>query len=116
MLLGWGSDAFTQAKDRNSMKLTKEQIVEALKANVCAVTFTKVNGETRTMPCTLREDLVPKYERKKPVVESEETIKVKETSPTLSVWCTDKGAWRSFRVDSVTNVEIDLGIPVADAE
>jgi hypothetical protein len=88
------------------MKLTKEQIVEALKTNVCAVTFTKVNGEVRVMPCTLREDLVPKYERKKPVVESKETIKVKETSPTLSVWCTDKGAWRSFRVDSVTNLEI----------
>jgi hypothetical protein len=106
MLLGWGSDAFTQAKERNGMKLTKEEIVAALKANVCAVTFIKVNGEIRTMPCTLREDLVPKYERKKPVVESEETIKVKETSPTLSVWCTDKGAWRSFRVESVTNLEI----------
>ena len=106
MLLGWGIDAFTESIERNQMKLTKEQIVEALKANVCEVTFTKVNGEIRTMPCTLREDLVPKYERKTPVVESEETIKVKETSPTLSVWCTDKGAWRSFRVDSVTNLEI----------
>jgi hypothetical protein len=106
MLLGWGSDAFTLSKERNCMKLTKEQIVEALKANVCAVTFTKVNGEIRKMPCTLKEDIVPAYERKKPVVESDETIKVKETSPTLSVWCTDKGAWRSFRVDSVTNLEI----------
>jgi hypothetical protein len=94
------------------MSLTREQIVEALKANVCKVTFTKLNGEVREMPCTLREDLVPKYERKTPVVESEETIKVKETSPTLSVWCTDKGAWRSFRVDSVTNLEIELGMPV----
>jgi hypothetical protein len=108
MLLGWGSDAFTLSKERNCMKLTKEQIVEALKANVCDVTFTKVNGETRTMPCTLRADIVPAYERKKPVVESEETIKVKETSPTLSVWCTDKAAWRSFRVDSVTEVNIQV--------
>ena len=106
MLLGWGVDAFTKAKERNQMKLTKEEIVAALKANICEVTFTKVNGEIRKMPCTLKEDIVPKYERKKPVVESEETIKVKETSPTLSVWCTDKAAWRSFRVDSVTNLEI----------
>jgi acyl-ACP thioesterase len=101
MLLGCGSDAFTQAKERNDMKLTKEEIVAALKANVCAVTFTKVNGETRTMPCTLKEDIVPAYERKTPVKEA--TVK---ESATLSVWCTDKGAWRSFRVGSVTNLEI----------
>jgi len=106
MLLGWGGDAFTQAKERNRMKLTKEEIVEALKSNVCAVTFTKVNGEIRTMPCTLKEDIVPAYERKTPVKEA--TVK---ESATLSVWCTDKGAWRSFRVDSVTEVKIDLGMP-----
>lgn len=106
MLLGWGSDAFTLSKERNCMKLTKEQIVEALKANVCEVTFTKVNGETRTMPCTLREDLVPAYERKTPVKEA-----TTKESATLSVWCTDKAAWRSFRVDSVTKVEIQLGMP-----
>jgi hypothetical protein len=106
MLLGWGSDAFTQAKERNGMKLTKEQIVEALKANVCAVTFTKVNGEIRTMPCTLKEDIVPAYERKTPGKEATDKEKA-----TLSVWCTDKAAWRSFRVDSVTNLEIQLGIP-----
>ena len=82
------------------MTLTKEQIVEALKNNVCEITFTKVNGEVRVMPCTLREDLVPKYERKTPAKEST----AKETA-TLSVWCTDKAAWRSFRVDSVTNLE-----------
>lgn len=106
MLLGWGSDAFTESIERDRMKLTKEQIIEALKSNVCEVTFTKVNGETRTMPCTLKEDIVPKYERKTPVKEATD----KELA-TLSVWCTDKGAWRSFRVDSVTAVSIQLGMP-----
>jgi hypothetical protein len=101
MLLGWGSDAFTLSKERNCMKLTKEEIVAALKANICEVTFTKVNGEIRKMPCTLKEDLVPAYERKTPVKEAADKEKA-----TLSVWCTDKGAWRSFRVDSVTNLEI----------
>jgi hypothetical protein len=85
------------------MKLTREEIVEKLKSNVCEVTFTKVNGEVRTMPCTLREDLVPKYERKTPVKEA-----TAKESATLSVWCIDKAAWRSFRVDSVTNVEINV--------
>ena len=83
------------------MKLTKEEIVAALKFNMCTVTFTKVNGETRTMPCTLKEDIVPAYERKTPVKEA-----TAKESATLSVWCTDKSAWRSFRVDSVTNLEI----------
>jgi acyl-ACP thioesterase len=84
------------------MKLSKEEIVAALKSNVCTVTFTKVNGETRTMPCTLKEDIVPVYERKTPVKEA-----TAKESATLSVWCTDKSAWRSFRVDSVTNLEIN---------
>ena len=86
------------------MTLTKEQIVEALKHSVCAVTFTKVNGEVLTMPCTLREDVVPAYERKTPVREATDKEKA-----TLSVWCVDKAAWRSFRVDSVTKVEINVG-------
>ena len=93
------------------MLLTKQELTEQLMSGVYNVTFTKVDGTERTMPCTLKEDIVPAYERKKPVVESEETAKVKATSTTLSVWCTDKGAWRSFRVDSVTRVEIQLGMP-----
>jgi acyl-ACP thioesterase len=84
--------------------ITKEELILLLKDNVCAVTFTKVNGETRTMPCTLREDLVPAYERKTPVKEA-----TAKESATLSVWCTDKAAWRSFRVDSVIKLEINVG-------
>lgn len=106
MLLGWGSDAFTETKERNRMILTRNEIIEALQTNVCEVTFTKVNGEVRTMPCTLREDLMPAYERRTPVKEPS----AKE-SATLSVWCTDKMAWRSFRVDSVTEVNINFGQP-----
>lgn len=103
MLLGWGMDAFTEAKQRNRMILTKEELVDTLKNNVCEVTFTKVNGEVRVMPCTLKEDIVPAYERKTPVNEATDKEKA-----TLSVWCTDKNAWRSFRVDSVTKVEINV--------
>lgn len=85
------------------MKLTKEELLEKLRDRVCEVTFTKVNGEVRTMPCTLRKDLVPAYERKTPVKEATE-----KESATLSVWCIDKQAWRSFRVDSVTDIKIHL--------
>ena len=103
MLLGWGMDAFTESIERNRMKLTKEELIEALKYNVCTVTFTKVNGEVRVMPCTLRADKIASVKPLKEVIITEVAVK-----PTISVWCTDAGAWRSFRFDSVTKVEINV--------
>ncbi len=91
--------------------MTREELVEVLRENICKVTFTKLNGEVREMPCTLREDIVPAYERKTPVKEAVTTEEPK-TNPTLSVWCMDKKEWRSFRVENVTKVEIELAIPV----
>ena len=86
----------------------RTELVEVLKNNVCNVTFTKVNGETRVMPCTLKEGVVPPA----PVHETNtdnpiDFPKVKKVNPeTLSVWCMDKKEWRSFRVANVTNIEI----------
>lgn len=92
------------------MTPTREQLIAALSADICQITFTKLNGEVRVMPCTLKEDLVPKYERKTPLVESQDTVEVKAPSAVLSVWCMDKAAWRSFRVDAVTKIELGLGV------
>ena len=105
MLLGWGSDAFTTAKERNRMILTRNELIEALQAHKCVVKFTKVNGEVREMPCTLREDIIPKVEPKT------ERLK-KPNESVLSVWCLDKQEWRSFRVDSVLELRLNLGMPV----
>ena len=88
------------------MILTKQEIIEALKAHKCVIKFTKVNGEVREMPCTLREDIVPKYERKTPIKET-----AKETD-LISVWCLDKGAWRSFHASSVSELKLELGMPI----
>lgn len=62
------------------------------------VTFTKVNGEIRTMPCTLDPRKLPK------LTESKSGDKKKNVD-TLSVWCVDKQEWRSFRVMNVTEVK-----------
>ena len=78
--------------------MDKNILLEALRNNICTVTFTKVNGEKRVMPCTLKEDVIPKVEHK--------GIK-KPNDAVVSVWCVDKSAWRSFRVDSVLDVQID---------
>ena len=65
---------------------------------VCEVTFTKVNGEVRTMPCTLDSSLLPPA----PLKEHHSTKPYKPE--TLSVWCLDKMEWRSFRVANVQRV------------
>lgn len=79
--------------------MNKESIVNLLQENICEVSFTKVNGETRVMPCTLREDILPK-------VEKVSSTPKKKNDSVLSVWVTDINQWRSFRVDNVTNIRV----------
>ena len=79
--------------------MNRELLLEALSKHECTVTFTKVNGETRVMPCTLKEDLVPKQEPKGTKKPNEAVV---------SVWCLDKKEWRSFRVDNVVDLEINV--------
>ena len=78
--------------------MDKNILLEALTKHECTVTFTKVNGETRVMPCTLKEDLVPKVEHKGTKKPNESVV---------SVWCLDKKEWRSFRVDNVVDLQIN---------
>jgi hypothetical protein len=78
--------------------MNRELLIEALSNHECTVTFTKVNGETRVMPCTLKEDLVPKVDPKGTKKSNESVV---------SVWCLDKKEWRSFRVDNVVDLQIN---------
>jgi hypothetical protein len=66
----------------------------------CEVTFTKVDGTVRSMPCTLRPTALPVQV----VTESDKTKVYKPE--TLSVWCLDAKAWRSFRVANVTKIRV----------
>jgi len=72
---------------------------QQLQDNICEVTFTKVNGEVRVMPCTLRADILP-------VVENKQTKVSEPKTETISVFCTDKKEWRSFRTMNVTGLVI----------
>jgi hypothetical protein len=79
-------------------------LIEALTKHECIVTFTKVNGETRVMPCTLKEDVIPKPPAD---VASKSNVKRHENQNIVSVWCLDKREWRSFRVDNVVDLQIN---------
>lgn len=85
------------------MKTNQEiwmELHQQLADNVCEVTFKKVDGELRTMPCTLKREFLPEQA----LTEHHRTKVV--NYDVLSVWCTDKQAWRSFRVENVTNVSV----------
>lgn len=71
-----------------------------LRSNVVTVTFTKSDGTERVMKCTLNSEQIIAAEKK-----TERTKAVNEDI--LNVWDTEKSAWRSFRLDSITRVEVE---------
>jgi hypothetical protein len=84
------------------MIMNKDELKAQLKTGIFEVTFTKVDGSERVMPCTLKEDLLPAAAPR-----SDENTKVRKVNDTnLSVWCTDKAEWRSFKVANVTEVKV----------
>jgi hypothetical protein len=84
----------------------KDELVMLLSKNVAEVTFTKNNGEERVMRCTLRNDLVPEAPRnpdRKPG--SKRSSKRIVSESVVPVWDLENNGWRSFRVDSVKQVQ-----------
>ena len=80
--------------------MTREEIVALLQAGIYEVTFTKVNGEVRQMPCTLKSELLPSVDSNK--LNEEKTRK--QNPDNISVWCTDKNEWRSFKIANVQKI------------
>ena len=76
--------------------VNRETLVKNLQKKAMRITFTKVNGEERVMDCTLQEHFIP---------QTEESNR-KKNEEVLPVFDINKGEWRSFRLDSVTNIEI----------
>jgi len=85
--------------------LTREQLSELLHSGECVVEFTKVDGTVRTMPCTLKADLVPPAPEPKVLAEGEVPKVKKENPAVMNVWCLDKKEWRSFRIANVISAK-----------
>ena len=82
---------------------TKEELYDLLKKEVVEVTFTKLNGEERKMPCTLIESFLPPAKKDDPITQK----KVREVSDkVIAVWAIESKGFRSFRYDRVKNVEV----------
>jgi len=82
---------------------TREELMELLQKEVAVVTFKKLNGDERTMPCTLIESFLPPAKKDDPMSQK----KVREISDKVCpVWAIESQGFRSFRYDRVTNVEV----------
>ena len=80
----------------------REALVESLKINVMRVVFTKKDGEERIMTCTLSDYITPETTWREEI----DTTKRKVNEEVLAVWDIDKDAWRSFRLDSITDLKV----------
>ena len=76
--------------------MKRDTLIKNLQKKAMRITFTKVNGEERVMDCSLQEHMIP---------QTEESNR-KKNEEVLPVFDINKGEWRSFRLDSVTNIEI----------
>lgn len=82
---------------------TRENLLTMLKENVVEITFTKLDGEKRVMPCTLIPEYLPPAKKNEPITQT----KVRETSDKVVVaWATESKGFRSFRYDRVEKVAI----------
>ena len=86
--------------------ITPEALRTLLLENECVVEFTKVNGEVRSMPCTLDPRIVPPAPEPKVLVEGEVPKVKKENPNVMNVWCLDKKEWRSFRIANVISAKV----------
>jgi hypothetical protein len=85
--------------------ITRTQLSDLLHSGECIVEFTKVNGEVRSMPCTLKPELIPPAPAPKVLAEGEVPKVKKENPDVMSVWCLDKKEWRSFRIANVISAK-----------
>lgn len=82
------------AEERNSL------LRQLLGKGDYEVTFKKIDGSERVMPCTLRDEVMPQR-----AVNEHHQTRIYNPE-TLSVWCLDKGEWRAFKVMNVTSVKL----------
>lgn len=77
-------------------------ILADLRTKICEVTFTKKNGDERTMICTLIPDYLPFRD------EGYQDLSFNtRPSDTVTVWDIEENDWRSFKPSTVTDIRFD---------
>jgi len=82
---------------------TREALHEMLSKDTYAITFDKMNGDERTMTCTLMPTFLPEATKKDTLSET----KVRNLEDKVFVvWSLEVGGWRSFRYDRIKAVTL----------
>lgn len=85
--------------------MTRDEMIDALREGMCKVTFTKKDGTTRVMPCTLNFKLIPPDHHPKGG-EAALAEGVDQTIQAIRVFAPESEGWRSFLVDNVQEFSI----------
>jgi len=82
---------------------TKEELLNLLRNNILEVTFLKLDGDKRIMPCTLMDSYLPPAKKDDPITQK----KVREISDkVVAVWAIESKGFRSFRYDRLQEVKV----------
>ena len=91
--------------EKKDVKESRKYLLELLHEQELTVEFTKKDGSTRKMKCTLMADKLPE----RVIVEgAEEKPKKAPNLEIIKVWDLEKKAWRSFRVETVTGFTLSI--------
>lgn len=85
---------------------TRQELQEMLSTEIVDITFDKLNGDERTMKCTLIPSMLPPAQRDDKLSQT----KVRNLEDRVVVVWMVKGedsGWRSMRYDRIKKVEID---------
>ena len=81
--------------------IDKSELKNNLTKSVANITFNKTDGTVRHLLCTLMAEYLPEQI---PIEENVRHVPRKENDGVLAVWDLDNKGWRSFRLDSITNI------------
>ena len=96
------NNIFTGGMYDDDVAENREWLVDNLFEGVVEVTFTKKDGTERIMKCTLAEQKIPDEHAPKGVERA-------KSDEAVAVFDLENNGWRSFRWDSLTNIEFTLG-------
>ncbi len=83
--------------------MNKSELKKVMKQFITTVTFTKADGTERVLRGTLDPELLPVNEEWDGISDARQNDEV------LAVWDLEKGAWRSFRLDSIKQISVSFG-------
>lgn len=91
--------------NKTKLNYTREELKGLLLENTMTILFKKVNGTNRKLVCTLQPSFLPKKLDSSMLVVNQTNDRINDN--VLSVWDVENEGWRSFRIDSVIEANIE---------